>query len=198
MNNILALDIETKNFSYEIGGWGNTHMFIPSVVCTWDGDFGKIYVDENVDSLKKSNIQIKSIRELKYDLDDHLQKGGKLLGHNIAGFDLPVLRDALDIYCINDYINKHAYIDTSRAITKSHGERYSLNNLVKHSLNDSKTMDSAEAPVLWKQERYAEVADYCLKDCKLVYDLWKHGVENKSVSGFSIESEMEKVLEVDW
>ena len=198
MNDILAIDIETKNYSYEIGGWGNTHMFIPSVICTWDGSIGKIYIDEPVDSLNKSGVEIKSIRELKFDLDDHLQKGGKLLGHNIGAFDLPVLRDSLDIYCVNEYINKKAYIDTSKEITKSHGERYSLDNLVKHSLNDSKTMNSAEAPVLWKQERYAEVADYCLKDCQLVYNLWKHGVENKTVNGFSIDKGTEQVLEVDW
>ena len=59
-------------------------------------------------------------------------------------------------------------------------------------------MNSAEAPVLWKQERYAEVADYCLKDCQLVYNLWKHGVENKTVNGFSIDKGTEQVLEVDW
>tara|TARA_B100001250_G_scaffold399890_1_gene409782 strand:+ start:937 stop:1533 length:597 start_codon:yes stop_codon:yes gene_type:complete len=198
MSDVLALDIETKNYSYEIGGWGNTHMFIPSVICTWDGTIGKIYVDENVEGLKKSNVIIKSIRELKFDLDEHLQKGGILLGHNIAGFDLPVLRDSLDIYCVGDYLNKRAYIDTSRIISKAYGERYSLNNLVKHTLGDEKLMHSEDAPVLWKQEKYEDVAEYCLKDCQLVYDLWKHGIEHKSVSGFSNEKEEERNLEVEW
>ena len=129
----MALDIETKNFANDIGGWGNTHMFQVSTVCTWDGDMGTIYIDKAVDELNKSNIQVKPISQLKYDLDDHLEKGGQLLGHNIAGFDLPVLRDALDIYCIRKYINKRAYIDTSREMSKSTGERFTLNNLVKHT-----------------------------------------------------------------
>ena len=32
MSKVLALDIETKNYSYEIGGWDNTHMFQVSTV----------------------------------------------------------------------------------------------------------------------------------------------------------------------
>ncbi len=198
MNEVMALDIETKNFAHEIGGWGNTHMFQVSTVCTWDGDKGIVYIDKAVDDLKKSNIEVKPISQLKFDLDDHIQKGGLLLGHNIAAFDLPVLRDALDIYCINKYFSKRAYIDTSKEVTKACGQRYSLNNLVKHTLDDSKTMDSAEAPVIWKQGKYTEVAEYCMKDCELVFDLWKHGVENGIVKGFSIEEEKEKVMEVNW
>ena len=117
MNEVMALDIETKNFAHEIGGWGNTHMFQVSTVCTWDGDKGIVYIDKAVDDLKKSNIEVKPISQLKFDLDDHIQKGGLLLGHNIAAFDLPVLRDALDIYCINKYFSKRAYIDTSKEVT---------------------------------------------------------------------------------
>lgn len=198
MNNVMALDIETKNFAGDIGGWGNTHMFQVSTVCTWDGEKGTIYIDKAVDDLKKANVEVKPISQLKFDLDDHLEKGGKVLGHNIVGFDLPVLRDALDIYCIHKYLQKRAYIDTSREVTKVAGERFQLNNLVKHTLNDSKTMDSADAPIVWKQGKYAEVAEYCLKDCQLVYDLWRHGVENKTIKGFSIEKELEQEMEVDW
>jgi hypothetical protein len=127
-----------------------------------------------------------------------LQKGGKLLGHNIAGFDLRVLKDAMDIYCIKEYFDKKAYIDTSFILNKEHGERYSLSNLVQHTLGADKLMDSADAPVVWKAGGYAEVAEYCLKDCELVYDLWKYGQENNFVKGFSIEDGIEKDLEVKW
>lgn len=198
MSNVLALDIETKNYSHEIGGWRNTHMFIPSVICTWNGDVGTIYIDKSVDDLAKSNVIIKSIRELKFDLDKHIQKGGVVLGHNIAHFDLPVLRDSLDIYCINKYFNKKAYIDTSRLVSSETGERYSLGNLVKHTLGDSKIMESADAPMIWKQGGYSEVAEYCLKDCELVWDLWKYGQENGFVKGFSIDGEETKKIEVNW
>ena len=195
---VLAIDLETKNMSHDIGGWGNTHMFQVSTVCTWDGDKGTIYIDKAVDDLKKSNIEIKPLSQLKFDLDDHLEKGGTLLGHNIAGFDLPVLKNAMDIYCIKKYMDNKAYIDTSRILNKEYGERYSLSNLVQHTLGSDKMMERAMAPEVWKAGGYSEVADYCLKDCQLVYDLWQHGQNNKMVKGFSIDQEEVLDLGVDW
>jgi hypothetical protein len=195
---VLAIDLETKNYSHEIGGWGNTHMFQVSTVCTWDGSNGTIYIDEPVDSLQKSGHTVKPISQLKYDLDDHLQKGGKLLGHNIVSFDLPVLKNALDIYCIKKYMDKKAYIDTSRDIRSITGERFTLSNLVTKTLGEDKIMTSEEAPIVWKRGGYTEVAEYCLKDCELVYDLWKYGQENSFVKGYSIEKEEEVELGVEW
>lgn len=195
---VLAIDLETKNMSYDIGGFGNTHMFQVSTVATWDGDKGTIYVDEPIDTMRKSEYEVKTLRELKFDLDDHLQKGGVLLGHNIASFDLPILRDSMDIFCIKQYMDEKKYIDTSRIISKEHGERYQLKNLVKCTMNDFKLMDSADAPKLWKAGEYDAVVDYCMKDTKLVYDLWKYGKENGIVKGFSIEKGEHLDLEVKW
>jgi|TARA_R100000149_G_C5861907_1_gene127628 hypothetical protein len=195
---VLALDIETKNMSHEIGGFGNTHMFQVSTVATWDGNNGTVYVDEPVDNFAKSGHTIKSLRELKYDLDDHLQKGGVLLGHNIAAFDLPILRDSLDIYCIRKYLSEKKYIDTSKILLKEYGERFQLKNLVKCTMNDFKLMDSADAPKLWKMGKFDEVVDYCMKDTQLVYDLWKYGKDNGIVKAFSLEQSEHKDLEVNW
>ena len=195
---VLAIDLETKNMSHDIGGWGNTHMFQVSTVCTWDGDKGTIYIDKAVDDLKKSNIEIKPLSQLKFDLAAHLEKGGTLLGHNIAGFDLPVLKNAMDIYCIKKYLDNKAYIDTSRILNKEYGERYSLSNLVQHTLGSDKIMESAMAPEVWKAGGYSEVADYCLKDCQLVYDLWQHGQNIQMVMGFSIDQEEGLYLGVYW
>jgi len=196
--NVLALDIETKNYSHEIGGWGNTHMFQVSTVCTWDGRQGTVYIDEPIGSIRKSNVAVKPLSQLKFDLDEHRQNDGVLLGHNIVSFDLAVLKNAMDIYCIKEYLDKKAYIDTSRILNKGHGERYSLSNLVQNTLGADKLMDSSDAPMVWKAGKFTEVADYCLKDCELVYDLWIHGKENNIVKGFSIEEEQMKELEVMW
>ena len=195
---VLALDIETKNMSYEIGGFGNTHMFQVSTVATWDGNTGTVYVDEPVDSFAKSGHVIKPLSELKYDLDNHFQKGGSLLGHNIVAFDLPILRDSMDIYCIHKYLKDERYIDTSKILLKEHGERFQLKNLVKCTMNDAKLMDSADAPKLWKMGQYDEVVEYCMKDTQLVYDLWKYGQENGIVKAFSLENAEHKDLEVKW
>ena len=195
---VLAIDLETKNMSYDIGGFGNTHMFQVSTVATWNGNIGTVYVDEKMDSFAKSGHIIKSLSELKYDLDEHFQKGGVLLGHNIKAFDLPILRDSMDIYCINKYINEKQYIDTSKILLKEHKERFQLKNLVKCTMDDFKLMDSADAPKLWKMGQYDEVVEYCMKDTQLVYDLWKYGQDNGFVKAFSIEKGEFKELEGSW
>lgn len=195
---VLALDIETKNMSYEIGGFSNTHMFQVSTVATWDGNTGTVYVDEAVDSFAKSGHIIKSLRDLKYDLDEHYENGGVLLGHNLAAFDLPILRDSMDIFCINKYIKEQKYIDTSKSLLKGHKERFQLKNLVKCTMDDFKLMDSADAPKLWKMGQYDEVVEYCMKDTQLVYDLWQYGQDNGFVKAFSIEKGEYVELEVNW
>ena len=173
-------------------------MFQVSTVATWDGNNGTVYADVPVDSLAKSGYVVKPLSELKYDLDEHLSKGGSILGHNIAAFDLAILRDSMDIYCINKCLANKQYIDTSKDLVSLHGERIPLSNLVKCSLSDAKLMDSADAPKLWKMGRYEEVAEYCMKDTKLVYDLWKYGQEHGIVKAFSIEQEKFVDLEVEW
>ena len=170
---MLAIDLETKNMSFDIGGFGNTHMFQVSTVATWDGTTGTVYVDEPLDSFAKSGHIVKSLGQLKYDLDEHFEKGGLLLGHNIKAFDLPILRDSMDIYCINKYVKSEQFVDTSKILFKEHGERFPLKNLVKCTMNDFKLMDSADAPKLWKMGQYDEVVEYCMKDTQLVYDLGK-------------------------
>lgn len=196
---VVALDIETKNLSTEIGGWGNTHMFVVSTVATWDGQIGKIYVEKDITDkiVAKSNTQVLPMRQLKYDLDDIYKSGQKLLGHNIAAFDLPVLRDSLDIYCVRKFLNDNQYIDTSRELTKQYGERFRLQNLVDNTLGETKSLESVMAPSLWKAGEYQEVVDYCLKDCKLVYDLYKYGQENM-LKAFSIEKEEFVELKMEW
>jgi len=195
-NDVLAIDLETKNLSHEIGGWGNTHMFMISTVSTWDGNIAKVYV-ENVDEIAKGEYQVFPLSQLKYDLDSHLEKGGKLLGHNIVGFDLPVLRDSLDIYCIGKCLKNKQYIDTSHLLTKEYGERFTLQNLVDHSMGEQKSMESHEAPALWKSGEYDKVVEYCLKDTKLVYNLWKMGRESE-IKAFSIDKKEIMEMKVNW
>jgi len=173
-------------------------MFQVSTVATWDGKNGAVYVDAPLNTFKKSNVAVKPLSELKYDLDEHFQKGGLLLGHNLAAFDLPVLRDSMDIFCITKYIKEKQYIDTSKILLKEHGERFQLKNLVKCTMNDAKLMDSADAPKLWKMGQYDEVVEYCMKDTQLVYDLWKYGQDNGIVKAFSLEKGEHLDLEVKW
>ena len=201
MSDVLSFDIETKNLSYEIGGWGNTHLFKVACVTTWDGNKGVIYVDEPLKDLKKgTNVEIKSLRQFKFDIDEHFQKGGILLGHNINAFDLPVLRDSMDIYIVRKYLEdkSNRCIDTSAYLVKEHGKRIHLDNLVKCSIGDQKNMSSIDSVVKWKAGEYDEVVDYCLKDSQLTYDLWKYGQENGIVKYFDEVENVFGELQVNW
>ena len=154
-------------------------------------------VESLIEKIDTAQYQVFGLRQLKYDLDDHFEKGGKLLGHNIVAFDLPVLRDSLDIYCVRKFLSEKQYVDTSKEIVKQHGERISLQNLVDNTLGESKSLESIMAPSMWKAGEYQEVVDYCLKDCKLVYDLYNHGLDNE-LKAFSIEKEEFIKMEMEW
>jgi len=203
MSDVLSLDIETKNLSNEIGGWHNQHMFKVACAVTWDGSNGIVYTDAALsDNLTKSEgLLFKPLRELKFDLDDHFQKGGRILGHNINAFDLPVLRDShTDIFIVRKYLDEKATrcIDTSAYITKQCEKRVHLDNLTKSTLKEGKLMEATYSVELWKSGRYDEVIEYCLKDTQLTYDLWKYGQENGIVKYYDSDEKSFIEVETNW
>jgi len=201
MSDILALDIETANFSHEIGGWHNTSMFEPSVVATWDGDKGTIYCNKSLSI--DDTVKALHPRTLGDDIADHIAKGGKVLGHNLRSFDLPVLRDALDCWTAGDILGKEdAVIDTKLLVNKAalaFGKvDATLGMLVKQTFGDNKLMNSSDAPVAWRAGKYDEVAKYCLSDAKLTYDLYQFGKSEGYISSRSLETGKKIELEVEW
>ena len=194
MNNILSFDIETGNTAADIGGWQNTHMWQVTCVTTTDGENNTVYIDKPVEI---DGAVVKELKQLKYDLDDHFQKGGKLLGHNIVAFDLPALRDSMDIYIVRKYLEEKETrcIDTSRMVTKAAGKRVQLDNLAKCNLNSQKSGDGLMAVRWWSEGKYEDVAKYCLKDSQLTLDVWKMGVENGNLSFF--DEDLGELVKID-
>ena len=82
-------------------------------------------------------------------------------------------------------------------MSKVCGERIPLQNLVDHTLGEKKSLESHEAPALWKIGEYDTVIDYCVKDSKLVYDLWKKGQE-ETIKAFSLDKKEIINIEVNW
>jgi DEAD/DEAH box helicase domain-containing protein len=201
LSDIMALDIETGNYSWEIGGWDKTASFEPTVVATWDGSTGNVYCNKalNIDA----NVKDLHPRTLGDDLQKHIDGGGKILGHNIKGFDLPVLRDALDCWTAGDLLGKSSsVIDTknlvSKAAVKVGKVNTSLNELVKHTFDGSKLMSSEDAPVAWRNGLFDDVAKYCLSDAQLTYDLYKYGQEHGIIKSRNMESGAVVEIEVEW
>ena len=202
MTDILALDIETSNYSWEIGGWDNKALFNPSVVATWDGSDAHIFTKEDVllDGVETNDLHP---RVLGDHITNHVEKGGKILGHNIIAFDFPVLKESLDCWAIGDVMQKSDnVIDTKLLFQKaslSHGKlESSLQSLVTHTLGESKTMKSVDAPLNWSAGKYDEVCDYCVKDAKLTYDVYQHGKEHGILKSRSFETGDIVEVEVEW
>lgn len=199
MTDILALDIETSNYSWEIGGWNNTHLFDPTVVATWDGENGHVFSKEDI-KLEGVTTHPLHPRDLGEHLQKHVESGGMVIGHNLMGFDLPILRDALDCHYAGQLMkeNKECVIDTSATLRSAAGMPVALGDVCKHTLGSSKLMDSADAPKAWEEGRYQAVAEYCLKDAQLVYDLLHHGRDEGFVKARNTETGIVDDIEVVW
>ena len=194
----MALDIETANYSWEIGGWDNTHLFEPTVVTTWDGDNGHVFSKEHIE-LEGVTIHPLHPRELGEHLRKQGEGGGVVVGHNIMGFDLPILRDALDCHYAGELMGKkESVLDTSAMLRSAAGTPVSLGDVCKHTLGTTKLMESADAPKAWEEGRYQEVAEYCLKDSQLVYDLLHHGRGEGFVKPRNTETGIIDDIEVVW
>ena len=203
MAGVLSLDIETSNFSYDIGGWDKTHMFEPTVVCTYDGVAKTVFCNRDV----SVNADIKPLhpRELGDHLMEHIEKGGAIVGHNIINFDLPVLRDGLDCHAAGVILRKHKdqIIDTSqhlRKATTNVGTQFfiKLEDVCKHTLGRGKLLSSADAPRLWHDGEYETVVKYCLDDAMLNWELWQHGMNTGIVKSRSRWTGDIIDLGVDW
>ena len=178
MSNIMALDIETGNYSWEIGGWDKTASFEPTVVATWNGNDGTVYCNKSLDI--KATVKELHPRTLGEDLAKHVADGGVVIGHNIKGFDLPVLRDALDCWTAGDLLGKaDAVIDTT-------------------TLEDNKLMNSEDAPLAWRAGKYDEVAKYCLSDAQLTYDLYLFGKSEGYIKSRKLDTGEIVKIEVEW
>ena len=201
---VLALDIETANYSHEIGGWDQTHLFEPTVVATWDGDQGTIYVNKRSPKEFQTipdDIIVKELHPqvLGDDLIKHTQDGGKVIGHNIRNFDLPILRDALDCWTAGDLLGKADYIlDTSHILKRVVGHAVPLGDACMHTLGEAKTMKSHDAPLEWRYENYDKVSEYCLKDAQLVYDLWRFGKDEGFVKARCRKTGEVKEYNIEW
>jgi len=200
MSEVMALDIETGNYSYEIGGWDKHSLFEPTVVATWDGDNGHVFSKQDIE-MTTAEVHELHPRTLGDHLQKHIDNGGIILGHNIKKFDLPVLNAALDCWTAGDLMTKaESVIDTKLLVSKAGGKSIatSLEMLARNTLDIGKSMTSHDAPEAWRAGRYLEVAEYCLKDSQLTYDLYQYGRENGIVKSRSLEDGSIVEIEVNW
>ena len=89
-------------------------------------------------------------------------------------------------------------VDTSAILRGITGSSHHLDDVCKHTLGRGKTQKSEDAPKLWAEGKYEEVAKYCVSDCQLNYDLWVHGKDEGFVKSRNSETGVIDNIEVIW
>lgn len=150
MRDFIVFDIETKNTLAEVGR-------------------------DNFNDLQVSVVGVFSYAQDKYLSFDEFEltacsdllRDACIIGFSITRFDIPVL---------NKHCNFNLYsvprIDLLDDIELQLGRRISLDLLAKVNLGIGKTHHSLEAPTMYREGRFEELAEYCLHDVKITKELY--------------------------
>ncbi len=159
MNDIIVLDIETKNTFLEVGR-DNFEALEISLIGFYS------YKQDKFFSFNENEIERAA---------EFLKKAGLLVGFSISRFDLPVLKhhfgrlagwEDFDPFLI-------PRVDLLDEIEFSLGQRVGLNILAKTNLGFGKNGKGLEAPNLYREGRLEELKNYCLNDVKITKDLYE-------------------------
>jgi DEAD/DEAH box helicase domain-containing protein len=151
-------DIETKYLFDEVGGYENMTKLGLSVACLIldDSDDPAFYEEKDIE-----------------DLFDALSQADLIVGHNIIGFDYPVL-DAYASFNVPGRYKKKTF-DTLHELYKVTGRRIGLQDLGHRNLGRGKTGEAVMMPHLWRDGQHDLVKEYCANDVRLVRDIFLHG-----------------------
>ena len=159
MKNIVYFDLETQNLFQDVGGdrsaatIAKLKLSIGVTYSTKEGTYG-IWHEGTVDRM----IQ-------------QLTRADLVVGHNILGFDYPVL----SAYSPYDF-SQIPTLDTCDDIFRTRNARISLDSLAKATLGVSKIAEGTDAVKWWREGseesllRIAENCCYDVKICRLVHE----------------------------
>jgi DEAD/DEAH box helicase domain-containing protein len=102
----------------------------------------------------------------------------RIVGHNLLGFDYPVLTKYVDAGRISKL--EPRTVDTLKLLHGATGVRIGLDDLAKLNLGRSKTDDPRMVPQLWRSGQHDRVKSYLRSDVELTRDIYQFGV-NKGV-----------------
>lgn len=182
-NNDIVFDIETKRSFQEVGGTSNMDKLGISVLGAY------FYSDEKYRAFEESEIPEfeKIIRELAH------KKHGRVIGFNIAHFDLSVLQPY-----ISWNLKELPSLDLMHDVESSAGFRISLDNLSQNTLSVQKSGDGMQAIRWYKEGKIDEIKKYCLKDVELTKNLYEYGAKSGEVCFFSKDVMNKVPLSVSW
>lgn len=177
MHNEVVLDIETQNTFEEVGGYFTDKLKVSLVgVYYYDTDAYASYLEPELPAL---------FQRLE-------RGGGRIIGYNSIGFDMPVLNN----YYTGDLL-KLPQLDILRCIEQKLGHRIKLDDVAKATLGTQKSGHGLQAVTWWKQGKIDEIREYCLQDVKVTKDVYEFGVKNGYIL-FDDRSGARRAVEVDF
>lgn len=157
MSNEIVLDIETQNTFEEVGGYFTDKLKVSLVgVYYYETGAYESYLEPDLPALFQ-----------------RLEKGGRIIGYNSIGFDMPVLNN----YYTGDLL-KLPQLDILREIEKELGHRIKLDDVAKATLGTQKSGHGLQAVTWWKQGKIDEIRQYCLQDVKVTMEVYEFGLKN--------------------
>ena len=173
----IVFDLETKK-SFDDVGRENHHLFGVSALCAYSYAADKFYAFEE--------------HELKH-FEEMLAKAGLVIGFNIKGFDLPVLKPHVALN-----LDALPVLDMMDAVVEGAGFRISLDNLCQTTLGAKKSAHGLDALRWYKEGKMDEIKKYCTDDVRLTRDLYEFGKTNGYVMFLSRDALGKVSIPVKW
>lgn len=155
--NDIVLDIETQNTFEEVGGYFTDKLKVSVVVAYY-------YETDTYESYEEHELPI---------MFKKLETGGRIIGYNSIGFDMPVLNN----YYAGDLL-KLPQLDILKEIEKSLGYRIKLDDVAAATIGTRKSSHGLQAVAWWKEGKIAEIKEYCQQDVKVTKEVYEFGVKN--------------------
>jgi DEAD/DEAH box helicase domain-containing protein len=155
----VVLDVETRFSAAETGGWHKAGLMGVSVAVLYDSrtDGFLSYTQDRVP-----------------ELAEVLAGAPLVVGFNLLRFDYAVLAPHAPGFSFHTL----STLDMLAKIHEQLSYRVSLDNLAKATLGASKSADGLMALRWWKEQRLAEIEEYCRHDVALTRDLYRFGKKN--------------------
>lgn len=157
MSNEIVLDIETQNTFEEVGGYFTDKLKVSLVgVYYYETDTYESYLEPDLPKMFSK-----------------LEQGGRIIGYNSIGFDMPVLNN----YYLGDLL-KLPQLDILREIEKALGHRIKLDAVAEATIGTKKSGHGLQAVQWWKEGKIDSIREYCLQDVRVTKEVYEFGVKN--------------------
>ena len=174
------LDVECQLTAQEVGGFG------PEFIRRRRLAVAVVYEDKSATS---TAYQEKDAAKLIRDL----QAARRVIGYNLVGFDLEILR-AYDVKGVEEI----RAVDLFQELWEATGYRWPLDNLAEPTLGSAPTSDGNIVPAKFRRGDIAGCVDDCRENVRQIAALYRYGADHGFVYGRKEEGVRRRRIKVTW